>query len=240
MSAADEIAAITVIEGLFRQAEDLLASPARAWGWVYDHPTVLQGQGHSSRRFARAIAEIASGCAELKAALDQPGTMLDIGTGTGWIAIEAARLWPQWNIVGIDRWEPALELARENIAANGLGRRIDLRAQSVEQLEDEAAFTLTWIPGPFLPIECVSAAVERVRRALVPGGWLVFAVTTPPPLPWGEPLSSLRIARHGGHPWKVAAVEAMLAGFGFSEIASHPFPGTALVVGRTVVANRNP
>jgi len=232
VSAKEEQAALGVIEGLFRQAADLLQSPARAAGWSYTDPSVLQGQGLSSRRFIHAVAALASGRADLKAALEWPGVLLDVGTGAGWMAIEAARLWPQWRIVGIDRWEPALRLARENVVASGLERRIELRAQSVEQLEDEAAFTLAWLPGPFLPPDCVNAALERVRRALVPGGFVVFGVMTAPSVPWGEPLAALRVVRNGAHPWKAQDIVEKLAKLGFGEIVAHPTPGTTLVVAK--------
>lgn len=238
VTADQEQAALAIIEGFFRQAVDLLENPARAPGWTHADPAVLHGQGLASRRFIRVIEVLASRQADLKEALQRPGVLLDVGTGVGWLAIEVARSWPAWKVVGIDRYEPALSLARKNVAASGFEQRIELRAQSVEQLEDEGAFTLAWIPSPFLPPEIITAALERVRRALVPGGWVVFAVMMPPACLWGEALTALKVVRNGGHPWKTEEVENKLLRMGFDQIEASPAAGTTLIVGRTKSAER--
>lgn len=228
----EEHAALRIIEAFFRQAIDLLEHPARVPGWSYTDPIVLHGQGLASQRFIRAIETLASGKAELKATLDRSGTLLDVGTGAGWLAIEAARSWPTWNVVGIDPWEPALSIARANVAESGLEQRIELRAQSVEQLEDKDAFTLAWLPGPFLRAEIVPAALERVSRALAPGGWLVFSLFASPPGPLGEAVTKLKIVRNGGYPWKTRDIEDKLRELGFEQIESFSVIGSTLIVGR--------
>lgn len=238
VAADDEAGALAIIDALFRQAIDLLENPARAPGWSYTDPAVLHGQGLTSRRFIRAIETFAARKPDLKATLDRPGTLLDVGTGVGWLAIEAARSWPAWNIVGIDRWEPALGLARKNVATSRLEQRIELRAQSVEQLEDREAFTLVWLPSAFLPPEIITAALERIRRALVPGGWVVFGVMEPPAAPWGEALTALKVVRNGAHPWKAEEVENKLRGLGFEQTEACATAGTTLIVGRTGLAAR--
>jgi hypothetical protein len=48
---------------------------------------------------------------ELSSTPQRPGAFLDVGTGVGGLAIEAARVWPALRVVGIDQWEPALALA---------------------------------------------------------------------------------------------------------------------------------
>ena len=233
ITADQEVTALAIIEAFFRQAADLLESPARAPGWSTRDPAVINGQGLTSRRFVRAIEMVAARMPDLKATLERPGSFLDVGTGAGWLAIEAARSWPAWKVVGIDRWEPALSLARTNVAASGMQQRIELRAQSVEQLEDKDAFTLAWLPGPFLPADIVPAALERIRRALVPGGWLVFSLFASPPGPLGEALTALKVVRNGGHPWKTADVEHKLGDLGFEQIESSSTAGSTLIVGRT-------
>jgi precorrin-6B methylase 2 len=52
--------------------------------------------------------------------LRRPGAFFDIGTGVGWLAIEAARFWPALRVVGIDPWEAVLTLARNNLAKSGI------------------------------------------------------------------------------------------------------------------------
>ena len=227
-----EATALGIIESFFRQAADLLERPARAPGWSYEEPLVINGQGMTSRAFVRTFEAAAAKIPDFKAMLAQPGTFLDVGTGAGWLAIELTRRWPTWKVVGIDRWRPALDLARVNIAAGGTQSRIELRCQDVEQLEDEGVFSLAWLPGPFLSAETVTRALVRIRRALVPGGWLVFSLFAPGRARWGEALTTLKMVRNGGHPWKKEESEARLSSLGFGQINSFSTPGSTVTVGQ--------
>jgi release factor glutamine methyltransferase len=56
-----------------------------------------------------------------------PDRILDLGTGTGALALELARRFPSASVVAVERSRGALELARENAARNGLGDRVDFR-----------------------------------------------------------------------------------------------------------------
>ena len=60
------------------------------------------------------------------------GSFLDVGTGTGMLAIAAAKLFPQARIEACDTDEMAVEIARENAAANGVQDQIQFRVGSVE------------------------------------------------------------------------------------------------------------
>ena len=61
------------------------------------------------------------------------GSFLDVGTGTGILAIAAAKLFPGARIEACDTDEMAIQIARENAAANGVSDQIDFRAGSVEE-----------------------------------------------------------------------------------------------------------
>ena len=74
--------------------------------------------------------------------LERPGTFLDVGTGVGRLAIEAARTWPALRVVGIDIWQPALTAARRNVADARLEDRVEVRSQNMLDLSDRASFTL--------------------------------------------------------------------------------------------------
>lgn len=124
--------ALGIIQAFFRQATDLLENPARAPGWIYDDPVVLQAQGQGSRVVIRAIEAVAAQRPPLRDVLQSPGAFLDVGTGVGWLAIEAARSWPALAVVGIDPWDPSLTLARTNLATSGATGRIEFRAQAIE------------------------------------------------------------------------------------------------------------
>jgi precorrin-6B methylase 2 len=210
-----------------------LENPTRAPGWTYEDPIVLQAMGQASRRVVHAIDELASRRPRLRATLERPGVLLDIGTGTGWLAVEAARTWPALQVVGIDVWEPALALAQKNCADSGLGRRITLHRRDARQLDQRNAFSVAWLPGPFIPREIVESALERVRDAICPGGWIVFGLYAPAPDPLGEALKNLRIVRSGGHPWSATEVETRLAVLGFEQIEVFaPGPPILFVVGQ--------
>jgi ribosomal protein L11 methyltransferase len=59
-------------------------------------------------------------------------SFLDVGTGTGILAIAAAKLSPQARIEACDTDESAIAIARENAAANGVMDQIDFRVGSVD------------------------------------------------------------------------------------------------------------
>ena len=61
------------------------------------------------------------------------GSFLDVGTGTGILAIAAAKLFPEARIEACDTDEMAVAIARENASANGVADQIDFRAGSVEE-----------------------------------------------------------------------------------------------------------
>ena len=227
-----EAVALAFITAFFRQAVDLLENPTRAPGWLYDDPIVLQSQGQASQLVVRGIDALAARQPALREVLRRPGEFLDVGTGVGLLAIEAARSWPELKVVGIDIWEPALELARKNIAASDVGDRIELRNQDIQQLDDRDRYSLAWLTGPFIPLDIVATSLERIHRALTPDGWLVFGLYAPQPSLLGEALTNLRIVRGGGHPWTVDEVLARLRSLGFSRLDSYsPNPPIQFIVG---------
>ena len=60
------------------------------------------------------------------------GSFLDVGTGTGILAIAAAKLFPEAHIEACDTDETAIAIARENAEANGVADQIDFRAGSID------------------------------------------------------------------------------------------------------------
>ena len=216
--------ALASINAFFRQALDLIEDPGRAPGWSFKDPVILQSYGQMSRRVVHAIDELAPLLPEFNDTLRRPGAILDIGTGVGWLAIEAARTWPALRVVGIDPWEPSLNLARQNLADTGMASRIELRAQRLEDVPDRDAFTLAWLAGPFLPPQIIATALTTVRNALKPGGWLVFGLFASPPDPLGQALTALKVVRSGGHPWSNEDVESQMRDAGFEGIKSFTPP----------------
>ena len=126
-----------------------------------------------------------------------------------------------------------MTLARKNLAESGLAERVDLRRQRAEQIEETATFTLAWVPGPFISAEIVDRLLEHVRRALAPGGWLIFSFNPAPTTPLDQALARLRIVRSGGHPWTSQEVEERFRALVFEQIEVYsPAPPMVYVVAR--------
>jgi ribosomal protein L11 methyltransferase len=60
------------------------------------------------------------------------GSFLDVGTGTGILAIAAVKLFPEARVEACDTDEAAVAIARENAAANGVAEQINFRTGSVD------------------------------------------------------------------------------------------------------------
>lgn len=61
------------------------------------------------------------------------GSFLDVGTGTGILAIAAAKLASNANIIGCDTDAEAIDIARENARLNDVENRIDFRAGTIDE-----------------------------------------------------------------------------------------------------------
>jgi ribosomal protein L11 methyltransferase len=60
------------------------------------------------------------------------GSFLDVGTGTGILAIAAAKLFPGARVEACDTDEAAIAIARENAVLNGVAEQINFRVGSVD------------------------------------------------------------------------------------------------------------
>ena len=66
------------------------------------------------------------------------GSFLDVGTGTGILAIAAAKMFPDARIDTCDTDPHAIEIARENAKANGVADQIEFRVGSIEETTSSA------------------------------------------------------------------------------------------------------
>jgi precorrin-6B methylase 2 len=229
-----QIARLTDLVGvILRHALELFDSPARQPGWNHTDSALLEAQGGASRLVVHLIATAAEARPELAAALRRPGAFLDVGTGVGWLAIEAARVWPALRVVAIDIWEPALAHARRNVAASGLEGSIEVRTQDVAALPDRAAFSLAWLPVPFFTAAALAGALARLRETLVPGAWIVCGLETLPEERVARALSILRTVRGGGEISMPADVVSQLTAAGFAAVETVPAGPLTFVLGRT-------
>jgi SAM-dependent methyltransferase len=198
---------------------------------------ILQSAGEASAAFPlvlkQAIAPRLEGLANRLESND--GAFLDVGVGVAGLSIAMARLWPLLRIIGIDPWQPALAVARENVKMAGLDERIQLREQAAQQLSDTQAFDLAFFPGFFVAEAVIGAALECVHRALRPGGWILFGTQNPGSDALAASVARLRTVLWGGHPRTPGEVEALLNKAGFVQVQTLPSGSTAIaarIVGR--------
>ena len=210
--------ALGLIRPFFVEARDLIDEPTRPPGWRFDDPAILQGIGASSAGMVARMAHVATGRPWLAAVIARPGAFLDVGTGVGGIALAAAESWPAMEVIGIDLWQPSLDLAEQNRATSAAAARVTFRNQGLQDLDEEERYDLAWVPTPFIAGDVVTESLPKLRRALRPGGGLIVGVLPPPPDPLGHALSRLRTVRNGGHPWSCHQFAALLAGGGFEDV----------------------
>jgi SAM-dependent methyltransferase len=224
-------AALNIVTFALEETRDLFERPDRPPAWEVRDPAMLQAQGQASRAIVHGLIALALERPGLTAALD--GRMLDVGTGVAALALEAAAQRPSLGVVGIDIWEPALALARANVAVSPHAARIQLRRQDVTDLDEVATYTLAWLPAPFLNRAVAEAALDRLVIALAPGGYLVVGLYLPPADAVGAALAALRLTRSGGHVWQSAEMETELRARSLSAVETCPGPpGVTFVLGQ--------
>lgn len=152
-----------------------------AGGWREEDPEVIRFYGEiSGRVVTRLLAEAISGLPGFPDRLDEPGAaFLDVGAGACGICIELCRQHPKLSAVGLEINPPSLAIGRKTVATAGLADRIEVRDQSVTEIDDEAAYDLLWVPQPFLPTPVLTAALPRLHRAARPGAVVVMGLAEP-------------------------------------------------------------
>ena len=73
------------------------------------------------------------------APLIQPRHILDIGTGSGLIALMLAQRYPQAQVTGIDIDTASIEQAAANVAASPFAERVSVKCQALQALQDATA-----------------------------------------------------------------------------------------------------
>jgi release factor glutamine methyltransferase len=144
-------------------------------------------------------------CVGAAKALPSP-RIIDIGTGSGNIAIALAKQLPSAQVTAIDRSQGALEIARDNAARLGVGERIrfldgdlfaslppdqrfdfvvsnppyiaheDLDKLPIGVRQYEPLAALDGGPGGFAVFDRL---IEQARGRLVSGGWLIVEIGAP-------------------------------------------------------------
>jgi ribosomal protein L11 methyltransferase len=100
------------------------------------------------------------------------GSFLDVGTGTGILAIAAAKMFPDARIEAVDTDADAVEIARENARLNCVGDRIEFRLGSVAEQTSSADLVCANLTAPVI-VALLPALLGATCGRLVLSGILV-------------------------------------------------------------------
>jgi release factor glutamine methyltransferase len=93
-----------------------------------------------------------------------PLRVLDLGTGSGAIALTLAKAFPEAFVTAVERSEEALALAAENAEATGLAARVKIEGGAwFESIADDARFDLIVSNPPYLSEQETAEALPEVR-----------------------------------------------------------------------------
>ena len=87
--------------------------------------------------FGTGTHETTRGCLELLEKYWQGGSLLDVGTGTGILAIAAIKLFPAANVIGFDIDPEAVEVALENAEINGVAEQITFEVNKLSSFHGQ-------------------------------------------------------------------------------------------------------
>ena len=208
------------------QSMDLVATarhePHALGGWRHTDEDLLQAQG----RVSAGAVELLTGVLfpHVPGLLDRlgsgSGAFLDVGAGVAAVTIAMCRHFPSVRAVGLEPAHVPLALARRNVAGAGLEDRVELRDQRVEELADEQAFDVAWLPSSFLSTETLAIALTTVHRALRPGGLLLTGALDGSGADGEAAVARLRLALWGGGNIAPAEVLAMIEAAGYVEVTA--------------------
>lgn len=130
----------------------------------------LDAGGANAANQARQILDTTR---PFRAGSDADIDVLDVGCGYGYVAVELARRCRR--VVGIEPSPFLAGAARRVVALSGLSN-VELRPDSVEQLDDSSAFDLVVLDNVLEHLPRQDHALSLIVRALRPGGLLYIVV----------------------------------------------------------------
>ncbi len=102
--------------------------------------------------------------------LAKPRTLFDLGTGSGILAIAAAKFWPDVSIVATDIDPLSIKATRENASNNGVGAQIDVSTTDLASIEMCFPIVLANIQAHIL-----RTLRDDLLPRLLPGGTLLLS-----------------------------------------------------------------
>jgi len=123
---------------------------------------------------------------------DSPKTILDVATGTGDMAIMAAKMIRPEKIVGIDISEKMLEIGRKKVEKEELGTKIELLGGDGETINfPDNSFDGVMVAFGVRNFEHLEKGLKEIFRVLKPGAQLVVLEFSKPVIPGVKALYNL-------------------------------------------------
>ncbi len=194
--------------------------------WASEDPETILSFGRASGRGADVIADLLLPQLPVVKATFAAGraTFLDVGVGVGAISIRLVERFPGTRAVGLDVSADVLNLAKAEVAHNGVSEIIELRPQSVMDLRDLDQYDLAWVPQPFIPRPAFLEGIHNVFRALKPGGAMILPLAIPAEASEFASARAVHSARlAGGSAINASELVEILHAAGFVDLAEHPF-----------------
>ena len=115
---------------------------------------------------------------------DRPSVLLDVATGTGDMAIMAAKLLSPRQIIGIDISEGMLNIGRQKIEAQSFSTQIELRSGDGETINfEDNTFDGVMVAFGIRNFEHLNSGLREILRVLKPGAQLVVLEFSKPKIP---------------------------------------------------------
>lgn len=192
--------------------------------------TVASGYDHSSMAFFPATAERL--LAHLQ--LDPAAHVLDVctGTGTGMVALRAARLLPHGRVTGIDLSHGMLAQARAKAQQVGLGN-LDFQPMDMEALTfASGSFDAATCSFGLFFVEDMEQALRKISATVKPSGQVAISTFVADAF---EPMASMFLRRYESFgrethaaAWKRIATEpelrALFVAAGLGDVVIHHEP----------------
>ncbi|MDT8409862.1 MAG: 50S ribosomal protein L3 N(5)-glutamine methyltransferase [Wenzhouxiangellaceae bacterium] len=110
------------------------------------------------------LAELIAGGLDPWLDLDQPLQVLDMGTGSGCIAVALARHWPKLDIDAVDISEHALDVAERNIQRLGVADRVHARRSDLFAALENKRYDLIISNPPYVPEASMQRLPDEYRH----------------------------------------------------------------------------
>jgi demethylmenaquinone methyltransferase/2-methoxy-6-polyprenyl-1,4-benzoquinol methylase len=127
---------------------------------------------------------------------DRPRLILDVATGTGDMALRAARELEPDKIVGIDISPKMLEIGRQKVEAAGLGTKIELQSGDSQTINfADGTFDAVMVAFGIRNFERLETGLREILRVMKPGAQLVVLEFSRPRTPGLRQFYKLYMAR---------------------------------------------